>query len=262
MTSGQVLRVLAGVMITVVALFFLAIGLVASSLSSPAPPDVAAQANAPATRADDGFATARIDSQLTRLAADTSWADQLGTSVVDLCRSQFMAGWFGPDHWQSVLCQRITTVYLAFDGDIKQRVADLRQTVSALGQHWSPFVEDTSLQPPIDVDLEYASASAAHADLTVRVGQVSEADPGAVSVNSWDDPSSRPPATRPFADEAPVYLTWHPVNAPALVRATTHRYVADFSFVTTYYTQPQPAPVPTFATSPHPTCRSGSDDCG
>lgn len=273
------------ILVTVIAVVVLAVWSISRIFSPPTPPDVDAQANAPGTRVADQGAEAQADYQLKQLRAQTSWADQLGRSVVDLCRSGLISGSFGSwGSWSPVSCQRTTIVYLAFDGDVQQRLAELDQTLDALGwqsrnpqqglvaqdryMHQPPYGADPAQSAqaearPTDISVDYVSRQAATAALSVEVSQTPSI---LVLPGSWDDWSSaHSPDGRPYQNDQfdrVVYVTWQPVNAPALVRTTAHRYIAAFDFGTTYYTQPQPAPTPTDLAPPETSaCRSGSNHC-
>jgi hypothetical protein len=284
MARGRVPRV---TLVAVVALVGLVAWLIFQALSPPAPPDVAAQANAPGTRTADQRAGAQQDSQLTQLRAQTPWADQLGRSVVDLCVTRLISGAVGSwGSWSPVSCQRTTTVYLAFDSDVQQRLAELDRTIGTLG--WLPpqapqqpglLAQDRYLhQPPdgadptqsaqaearpTDLAMYYVSRQAATAGLSVGVNPAPVVP---ILPGNWDDwPGSHSPDARPYQNDElnrAVYFTWQPVNAPDLGRATAHRYIAAFAFRTTYYTQPQPAPTPTAPEPPDQSaCYSGSGTC-
>lgn len=249
MARGRTLRV---VLVTVVVVVGLVVWSIIRALSPPSPPDVSAQANASGTRGADQRAAALMDSQLQQLRARTPWADQLGRSVVDLCRTRLMSAGVGGS-WSPVSCQRTTTLYLAFDGQKSQRLAELDQILDAQGWQ-SPEQQGR----PTVLSVFYTSRHAARADLMVGVSQVPH-----VPIDDWVDwPGS---AGKPYQNDdldRVVYLTWQPVNTQALVQATAHRYVAAFAFRSTYYAQPQPAPTPPRPpTQTGPTCRSGSGKC-
>lgn len=268
MTRGRTTRV---IIVSVLAITALVIGSVVWALSPASPPDVAAQANVPAARNADRLVVAEINGQLTRLRAQLPRAEQLGTSVVDLCRSQPTSGSFAPWRpWRPVSCQRTTTLYLGFDGELQGRLTELDRVIDGLG--WQPsapeqrgLVAQARYLHSTNVTVDFARRPAGTTRLSVEVGRV-PFDP--ILPDNWDDwPIGHPSDAKPYQNDdldQVVYFVWQPVNAAELTRTTQRSYVAAFDFDATYYTQPQPAQAPT-TTHPAPPygsiCRSGSNKC-
>ncbi|WP_405020476.1 hypothetical protein OHV05_30120 [Kitasatospora sp. NBC_00070] len=250
------------------------------------PPDVTAMANAPATRAADRAAAELTDSQLGLLHARTPWAEQLGTSAADLCFSRSWSGSFGSgERWDPVTCRRTGTTYLAFDGEIRQRLDELDHTVAALG--WLPDggtwltdadrhlqAPDSPAHPaatesahprqvPVRLHLSYTRLHTGPLTLSIDVLEVPAVPAGAGSWGSWAD--TRSLGGMPHQNDSSaraVYLTWRPVDSTALLGSTAHRYVAAFSFDAKYYVEPPAhSPEPSAPPAGAPACHSGSGRC-
>ncbi|MFJ9516994.1 hypothetical protein ACIRPK_01780 [Kitasatospora sp. NPDC101801] len=250
------------------------------------PPDVTAMANAPATRAADQAAAELTDSQLGLLQARTPWAEQLGSSAADVCFSQSRSGSFGSgEHWDPVTCRRAGTSYLAFDGEIWQRLDDLDRTVAALG--WTPDggawltdadrhlqAPDSPVHPaatesayprkvPVRLYLSYTRMHTGPLTLTIDVLELPAAPATAGGRGSWAD--ARSPGGLPYRNDSSaraVYFTWRPVDPSALLGSTPHHYVAAFSFDAKYYVEPSAhSAAPSAPPAGAPACHSGSGRC-
>ncbi|MFE0461929.1 hypothetical protein ACFW1A_22045 [Kitasatospora sp. NPDC058965] len=107
------------------------------SLRPEPQPDVAKAAQSTAARAADRALTAQLDRQLDQLRAALPWATYLGTTVADSCSTGWVDHGFAITRqtWIPVTCSRATTVYEAFDGDFRPRLAQLDTALAAAGWH-------------------------------------------------------------------------------------------------------------------------------
>ncbi|WP_157856335.1 hypothetical protein [Actinacidiphila yeochonensis] len=261
----------------------------------PTPPDVRSFARSATTQAADRAATATADSQVSAFRKATPWATDLGTSRVDLCGSESRTGSIGArPQWSRVSCQRVTTLYLAFDGDIGQRLRQLDAATGTLGwvpppsQHRGPSDALVAAlayerQPPGDPD-PAQSAEAAERPADIQVAYTLPARPDSSDgprvvlgvaqkpraprtgfvggISDLDGTSKRPHGNDQF--DRTVYLTWKPLSPTALAAAGygAHAFTLSLSITSTYATELPPAtPPPAPTTGYYSPCYSGSH-CG
>ncbi|MFI0898095.1 hypothetical protein [Streptomyces sp. NPDC020983] len=262
-------------------------------LKPPAPPDVAAFAHSAAARTAEAGAARAASADLAALTSAVPWAEPVGTSVSDVCRSVVSSAMFGSRaRWSSTGCTRSTVAYVAFDGDIGSRLRSLDAVLGAQG--WtgegappatlaraaagdpaapapSPGGASSSPGAPSPgwgrVSVLYtARPSAAIGDDTSPYLRVSVAgapyDPQAIT---GDQQSAGSPPRRD-TDQATVYVSWQPLSTHAVAQSAfaAHRYVAAFSLVAHYLVDSPPATATRSATpttyDPGP-CLSGSHTC-
>lgn len=259
------------------------------------PPDVGAFAHSADTRAADAAAARTSSVRLTNLTSALPWAQPLGTSVADSCRTENQNSFMGPALWAPITCARSSVLYLAFDGDIRARLHQLDAVLAEQGWVASDYAaantltamatrlslaggdpspamsQQGSTKPPgtrpTCLSMNYRPASQerelGHGGLGVRLrASVTErpcpplADTGDIQIHG-----------RPEQDAADgtVYLAWHPLSADAVSRSAhaTHRYVAAFSLIDSYAAQSTATATPLQPSTPYgvPPCLSGSH-CG
>ncbi|MER5862896.1 hypothetical protein [Kitasatospora sp. NPDC002040] len=226
----------------------------------PEPPDVAAVAGAAPTLTAHQQAAAFSDLLAAQLRAATPWAAFQDSSVADLCRTVLVAPRrSAAPQWSPVGCSRTTVVYVAFDGDLEQRLADLDRTM--VGLRWTPGPSDGSdpgaglvrqlhRDGPNSVAVHHHPTGAppddpAAAVLTVAVADRPAAGSGLPLVpGSWDDwhgvgdADGRPDPGRPNRSDRAVVLDWRRVDGIELsARAhARHRYLAAFGLSQVYTT--------------------------
>lgn len=98
-------------------------------------PDVKKLALSATARAADRNVAVQMDRQADQLRAALPWATYLGTTVADACSTDTAMTGFAitRQRWNPVTCYRATTVYEAFDGDFRQRLAQLDTVFAAAG---------------------------------------------------------------------------------------------------------------------------------
>ncbi|MEV7025626.1 hypothetical protein [Kitasatospora sp. NPDC093558] len=232
-------------------------------MTPPDPPDVEAMANASSTRSAGREAAERMNGQIAQLRAKAPWAEQLGTSVLDRCESELrVAVAFASGSWELASCERTTSVYVAFDGDLRERLAELDGSIDAQG--WKSRAEPRSAglvaadrylhQPPVGAKPEESASAEARptlvwveyalpgegptsTELSVGVTQAPAMPPGEDDrPNQYDDHGRRPYANDDTHRE--VVFTVEPLRAKELVQKTAHKYVALFKFHTRYFVEP------------------------
>lgn len=131
-------KLLRGCAITAGALIALIVGAAFwyfHSLEPGPQPDVAKAARSATAAAADQAVTAQVDDRIGRLRAALPWAAYLGTAVSDVCSTEEkpIAAIGAKESWLPVTCTRTDTVYEAFDGDFRQRLAQLDTVLDTAG---------------------------------------------------------------------------------------------------------------------------------
>ncbi len=288
-----------GAAVTVLGVFGVLAGWFGWSLhqaAHPTPPDVGAFARAAATREADRAVTTMTDSQINAFREATPWAAYVGESTVDVCQSQIRSAFvtFHP-LWSPVSCARSTTLYLAFDGSLQQRLKQLDEVTQQSLRWQAPSSNGAGPAEGLAATLAYerrppdgaepsqsAAASARPADISVRYSlptgsrtsgvsgpTVSVAQkPAELQTDFWGgfaglDGTAKQPYGND-ADDRSVYLTWKPVPPKALAGTayTSHGFLLSVSFTSSYATQQPARPAPTSPAPYYSPCYSGSGTCG
>ncbi|WP_049657781.1 hypothetical protein [Kitasatospora sp. MY 5-36] len=230
----------------------------------PAPPDVPGVARAPETEEARLAAERRMADRIDRLPELLPWAQGLGRSTVDVCRTDYHGGLFLRGLWLPVACERTVNVYLAFDGgDVRSRLADLDRYLDAEGwrssQRWSGLVaaDEYAHQPPADptpeevaeaaarpiapsVEFRPATDEAVRTELAVSVSR----PPGPELLTSGEDYWYEKYGGRRYRNDEgqrSEYLAWQPVRPSEVTGPAEGRYVVVLGFMTRYAEQ-QEAP--------------------
>lgn len=223
----------------------------------PAPPDVRAVAQAPDTGEARRAAEERMTGRIDRLPELLPWAQGLGRSTVDVCRTDYRGDLFDRGKWLPTACERTVNVYLAFDGgDVRSRLADLDGYLDGEGwrssHRWKGLVaaDDYAHLPPDDPDpeevaeaaarpvapsVEYESATdeAVRTELAVSVAR----PPGPEALTSGEDHWYEKYGKRRYRNDEgqrSEYLTWQPVRPSEVIGSAEGRYVVVLGFTTRY----------------------------
>ncbi|MFJ6620967.1 hypothetical protein ACIQOW_25745 [Kitasatospora sp. NPDC091335] len=227
----------------------------------PAAPDVPGLAQAPETGEARRAAAQRMDGRIDRLPELLPWAQALGRSTVDVCRTDYRSDMWSGGRWLPTACERTVNVYLAFDdGDVRSRLAEVDRYLGAEGwqnhQSWQGLVaaDEDAHRPPADpAPGEVEAAAARPITPSVTLTPSAEAEAGAelaVSVAPAPDPEllrsgedswyERHGSRRYRNDEGQraEYLTWEPLRPSEVTRPAEGRYVLLLGFTTRYLGEP------------------------
>ncbi|MFI0942944.1 hypothetical protein [Streptomyces sp. NPDC021020] len=247
-----------------------------------APPDVAAFAHSPAARTADAAAARSASADLGALASALPWAEPLGTSVSDLCRSRPSGSVVGSrGNWSLVECVRFTVAYVAFDGDVRARLRVIDSAVAAQGWEGGSTLTESAADPNRTTPLPSPSTAPPgwgrisvvdarppyqptgnDADPHLRVSVAGAPDDPEADTGGFQDGVG----SQRYKDRGTFYVTWQPLSTHAVAQAAfaAHHYVAAFSVVTRYIVQSPPG-TPTTPTTPTTydpgPCLSGSHKC-
>ncbi|GAA1982983.1 hypothetical protein [Kitasatospora viridis] len=213
------------------------VGWWAYHLVRPSPPDVAAVARASGTRALGQSAASLTDRQIGSLKNGLGWAEAGGTAVVDECGADLGRG-LGPfSYWGPVTCGRSVTLYLGFDGELRDRLADIDRVVAALG--WGGGTPALGGSAPVPVARTYSRLGPAlpQTRLTLRV---TRAAAGAADVEPMPcrTDAAAGGVVECTAPDRAVYVAKQAVAAAGLARADSHAYLATFTIDAPYYPMP------------------------
>lgn len=222
-----------------------------------APPDVQGLAQAPETTQARRAAEERMAGRIDRMPELLPWAQVLGRSTVDVCRTDYRGDLWIRGKWLPVACERTVNVYLAFDGsDIRSRLADLDRYLAGQGwqssQRWAGLVaaDQYAHQPPADptpeevaeaaarpiapsVEFELSTGEAVRTALEVSVTR----PPGPELLTSGEDYWYEKYGSRRYRNDEgqrSEYLTWQPVRPSEVTGPAEGRYVAVLGFTTRY----------------------------
>lgn len=260
-----------GCLVVVVVLLVAWLGWSVYRWDHPTPPNVKSFAQSAATRAADRAATATANRQISGFREAAPWATYLGTSTVDACSSQGGSSSIGArPQWAPVTCRRTTAAYLAFDGDVGQRLGQLDAVTRKLG--WatppsgrqgpsgavvaalayqrrpsdgaSPSQVKQAAARPADVFVDFTLPANKDASKGLRL-QVGVAQNPGVPGNTdatYVDPSEGPHSTA--SNYRSVYLTWQPLSAKSVTARAyrTHAYTLAVTVTSTYATELPQAP--------------------
>ncbi|MFG2909940.1 hypothetical protein ACGF13_33400 [Kitasatospora sp. NPDC048286] len=223
----------------------------------PAPPDVPGLARAADTAEARRAAEGRMADRIDRLPELLPWAQGLGRSTVDVCRTDYRGDLWIRGKWLPTACERTVNVYLAFDGaDVRARLADLDGYLDGQGwrsaQRWKGLVaaDEYDHLPPADpapeeaqeaaarpitpsVEFEAATDEAVRTELVVSVAR----PPGPERLTSGEDYWYEKYGSRRYRNDEgqrSEYLTWQPVRPSEVTRAAEGRYVVVLGFTTRY----------------------------
>ncbi|MEU1286858.1 hypothetical protein [Kitasatospora sp. NPDC005856] len=224
----------------------------------PAPPDVPGLAQDPATGEARRVAEERMAGRIDRLPELLPWAQGLGRSTVDVCRTDYRGDLWARGKWLPVACERTVNVYLAFDGgDVRSRLADLDRYLDGQGwrssQRWPGLVaaDEYVHQPPADptpeevaeaaarpispsVEFERAAGGeAVRTELGVSVALVPGPELLTFGEDYWYEEYGRR-RYRNDEGQRSEYLTWQPVRPGEVTKSAEGRYVAVLCFTTRY----------------------------
>ncbi|MFI2610673.1 hypothetical protein [Kitasatospora sp. NPDC018619] len=230
----------------------------------PPAPDVHGLARAPETEGARRAAGERMAERIGRIPELLPWAQGLGNSTVDVCRTDYRGDLFVRGKWLPAACERTVNVYLAFDGaDVRARLADLDRYLEGEGwrstQVWSGLVaaDDYAHQPPADptpeevaeaaarpidpsVEFRQAADEAVRTELAVSVARY----PGPELLTSGEDHWYEKYGERRYRNDEgqrSEYLAWQPVRPGEVTGPAEGRYVAVLGFTTRYAQQPEPS---------------------
>lgn len=255
------------------------------------PPDVAAFADSAAARSARAGAARAASADLGALTSALPWAEPLGTSVSDDCRSDESGGSIGSrSSWSAVTCLRSTVAYVAFDGDIGSRLRALDSALATQGWRGGTLTAAAASAYRTALPPSPSAASSSPGVTPTGWGRISVSygrSPGPAGVfgpaprlqvsvaGAPYDPRADTRdfqlfGSRPQLDPGGkiVHVTWQPLpaNAVAGSAVAAHGYVAAFSLVSRYIDASSPEPTAS-TTSPTPTlwdpgpCLSGSHKC-
>ncbi|MET8545685.1 hypothetical protein ABZW03_34365 [Kitasatospora sp. NPDC004799] len=223
----------------------------------PAPPDVPGLARDAATGEARRTAEERMAGRVDRLPELLPWAQGLGRSTVDVCRTDYRGDLFARGKWLPVACERTVNVYLAFDGgDVRARLADLDRYLEGQGwlssARWKGLVaaDEYDHQPPADPTPEEVAAAAARpiapsVEFGLSTGEAVRTElavsvappPGPELLTSGEDYWFEKYGGRRYRNDEgqrSEYLTWQPVRPGEVTAAAGGRYVAVLGFTTRY----------------------------
>ncbi|MFF2547411.1 hypothetical protein ACFVUY_33305 [Kitasatospora sp. NPDC058063] len=223
----------------------------------PAAPDVPGLAQTAVTVEARRAAEERMADRIDRLPELLPWAQGLGRSTVDVCRTDYRGDLFSRGTWLPVACERTVNVYLAFDGgDVRSRLADLDRYLDGQGwrssQRWNSLVaaDEYDHQPPADPTPEEAAEAAARpiapsVEFALATGEAVRTElavnvtrpPGPELLTSGEDYWYEKYGSRRYRNDEgqrSAYLAWQPVRPSEVTKAAEGRYVAVLGFTTRY----------------------------
>ncbi|MEU3573091.1 hypothetical protein AB0E96_32405 [Kitasatospora sp. NPDC036755] len=229
----------------------------------PAAPDVPGVARSPETGEARQAAEERMAARIDRLPELLPWAEALGQSAVDVCRTDYRGDLWNRGKWLPTACERSVNVYLAFDGsDVRARLSDLDRYLAAEGwrsssSRWEGLVaaDDYAHQPPADptpeevaeaaarpvdpsVEFESATKEAVRTELAVSVAR----PPGPELLATGEDYWYEKYGDRRYRNDEGQrsdYLAWRPVRPSEVTKQAEGRYVVVLGFTTRYAEQPE-----------------------
>lgn len=255
----------------------------------PPPPDVAEVANSAVAREADQEIADLMDDQFSQLRGALPWATFMGTSVADVCQTDDKVNSFavGAVPWKPITCRRTAALYEAFDGDYRQRLAQLDGVLQAAGWRRGPgrgglVGELASVERPLATAGPARSPQAAARPERVSLGYgVSTGHPsidtesrslsGFVEVTVAPDTLLKSGAIpdglgTPPADDASTrsaVVAWHSLSPTGLAAAAPPdlRGMLSVHISSTYFTDPAPSPDPA-QNYGGVVCRSTGGRCG
>lgn len=247
---------------------FVAVGLfLYFDLRAEPQPNVAKAARSDTARAEDAKLTLQIDRQLGQLRDALPWATYLGTTVADVCSTSEVDHGFAitRDTWYPVDCSRTVTVYEAFDGDLRKRLAQLDTALaaakwtpdedppgSAAARHalvkdfgsGNPVPNETSLGYSVPITSDYREPPGPRAFTASRATVDVDQAPRLPTLD--DGTTAHDIALENPSDKTSYYVEWHQYSQAQLATAyPAHTAVLALSIMELYNTAPAPAPAAT-----------------